>query len=128
MPWKLNDQERNPMPRFAILYHDQIEKPHWDLMLEHKKHLATWQVASNPQIWPSAPLTCTKIFDHRKKYLDYEGPLSAGSGEVQQIETGYYTSRIITDILWKVMLKSEDLNGMLLLSHIIDDQWQLHFE
>jgi hypothetical protein len=113
------------MPRFVVLYHDQIEAPHWDLMLERKKVLATWQVPVNPDTWADRPITCTQSFDHRKHYLDYQGQLSDNRGWVKQFATGHYSPQIITDTLWEVTLQSQHLNGLLSLSHTKEDQWQL---
>ena len=116
------------MPRFVILFHHEIESPHWDLMLENGDRLATWQIQADPKNWPDKPTPCRRIFDHRKKYLAYEGPLSNHRGQVKQFAAGDYIPQKITDTLWEVMLQSQPLTGALSLTHINDDQWQLTFK
>ena len=79
------------MPRFVILEHSQLDQPtHWDLMLEEQGKLLTWKVPQPPEKWGDQPIDCKKIFDHRLKYLDYEGAVSEGRGSVTQSETGTY--------------------------------------
>ena len=116
------------MPRFVILHHHQIENPHWDLMLERDESLATWQVAANPATWSANPITCRRIFDHRKKYLNYQGPLSDDRGQVKRHETGNFHPIEISERHWSIELQSQKLTGTLSLTQITDDQWYLYFK
>lgn len=75
------------MSRFVILSHDH-PFPHWDLMLEHGDALRTWRLDGVPR--PGALLGAEPLPDHRKTYLDYEGPVGGGRGAVAQVDAGNY--------------------------------------
>lgn len=84
---------------------------HWDLMLEHPLGLFTLRLMSLPvqglnagmkphlesaplncDLWEpqeSVELTATRLPDHRKKYLDYEGPVSGDRGQVRAVSRGF---------------------------------------
>ena len=74
-------------------------------MLEHGEVLWTWQLLELPASWQAVladktvlqtPRTSAqtvlvqKLPDHRLAYLDHEGPVSAGRGEVEQCDSGTY--------------------------------------
>jgi hypothetical protein len=73
------------MPRFVVLTHDH-PKLHWDFMLEHGETLRTWRLAQPPDV--DGPIDAEPINDHRLAYLDYEGPVSGGRGEVRRWDHG----------------------------------------
>ena len=75
------------MPRFVILEHDHPEL-HWDLMLEAGERLRTWRLARPPEGGLVVPALA--ISDHRRTYLDYEGPVSGDRGTVRRWESGSY--------------------------------------
>jgi hypothetical protein len=89
--------------RFVILHHVQREGEHWDLMLEHGPALQTWQLERNPvEQWDRA-IAARKIFDHRKDFLTYEGPISRNRGEVERVESGFMEWEKLTDrecVVW----------------------------
>jgi hypothetical protein len=72
------------MPRYVVLSHDW-PTPHFDLMLEHGDKLRTWRLTS----WPPGEVI-ERLPDHRLTYLEYEGPVSGGRGEVIRIAGGVY--------------------------------------
>lgn len=74
--------------RFVILHHRQSDGEHWDLMIERGDVLWTWQLARNPLTPGPWPIPARRIGDHRKAYLEYEGPLTRNRGEVKRIEAG----------------------------------------
>jgi hypothetical protein len=78
------------MPRFVILEHDHPEL-HWDLMLESGDVLRTWRLLRPPDT-PGETIDAIAIGDHRKAYLDYEGPVSGGRGNVKRWDAGEYRS------------------------------------
>ena len=86
------------MPRFVLLRHEcpsEGEKPsHWDFMLESGDVLRTWQLLELPTPWSQASNVSSVIAhplaDHRLAYLDYEGPLTDGRGNVTQCDAGTY--------------------------------------
>jgi hypothetical protein len=75
------------MPRFVILEHDHPTL-HWDLMLEVGDRLRTWRLAEAPA--GEQVIAAAAIGDHRKLYLDYEGPVSGDRGTVRRWEFGTY--------------------------------------
>ena len=53
--------------------------------------LWTWAIPVNPIEQP-LPLVCDaeRLPDHRRAYLDYEGPISGNRGQVQRVASGSY--------------------------------------
>lgn len=74
--------------RYAILHHKLPDGEHWDLLLEQDDVLATWQLADEPLGPVALPIAALRVFDHRKKYLTYEGPISGGRGSVTRYDGG----------------------------------------
>jgi hypothetical protein len=73
--------------RYVVLHHTGIESPHYDLMLELTpgSDLATWR---SPR-WPPLPTDeSTQLANHRRDYLEYEGPVSGNRGEVKCVGSG----------------------------------------
>ncbi len=75
------------MPRFVILEHDYPHL-HWDLMLEDGDVLRTWRLSAPPE--PGVGVDAEPSFDHRLIYLDYEGPISDGRGNVKRHDKGTF--------------------------------------
>jgi hypothetical protein len=76
------------VPRYVILEHDHPER-HWDFMLESGDVLRTWRLAAPPR--PGAAVPAEPIFDHRRVYLDYEGPVSGNRGTVTRWDAGTFS-------------------------------------
>lgn len=76
--------------QFVVLRHVRAKDVHWDLCLEVGEVLATWQILAEPERLMSSgdALAARKIGDHRRIYLDYEGPISGGRGEVVRFDRG----------------------------------------
>ncbi|MEK7756539.1 MAG: DNA polymerase ligase N-terminal domain-containing protein [Planctomycetota bacterium] len=74
--------------RFVILHHRQDPGEHWDLMLEQGDVLLTWQLLRNPTVLVNYPIPARRTGDHRKAYLDYEGPLTRNRGTVRRVDCG----------------------------------------
>ena len=75
--------------RYVILRHENIPQPHFDLMFEKSpgSMLMTWR---SPR-WPVVEDTLlTRLSDHRREYLEYEGPVSGDRGNVTRIAQGTY--------------------------------------
>lgn len=76
--------------RFTVLYHvlpATADRPaHWDFLVEVGNALATWAIEQPPDQPGAQP--AHKLPDHRPLYLDYEGPVSGGRGDVSQWDTG----------------------------------------
>lgn len=74
--------------RFVILHHRVDGGEHWDMMLEHGDVLLTWQLLTEPRGTDCLPITARRIRDHRKAYLEYEGPIGEDRGDVRRIDSG----------------------------------------
>ena len=75
------------MPRFAILEHDWPSR-HWDLLLEDGDALLAWRLLDEPR--KGVTVLAMKNADHRKMYLDYEGPVSGNRGSVTRRDAGTF--------------------------------------
>ena len=101
------------MPRFVILEHDHPVL-HWDLMLETGDMLKTWRLPAPP---PVDGALAEPIGDHRRMYLDYEGPVSGNRGMVKRWDAGEYEMRIQTEASWTVRLNGGRWHGDLTLPY-----------
>jgi len=89
--------------RYAILQHTGIPDPHFDLLIETSPGslLATWRCP----IWPiTEPTPLTRLNDHRRLYLDFEGPLTGNRGTVRRVETGLCKLHIGEDGAWHLQI------------------------
>jgi hypothetical protein len=79
---------------FVLLHHVLADGGHWDLCLDQGDTLATWQLAANPAGLPESAsgdgIPARRIQDHRRAYLDYEGPVSGNRGHVTRIDRGTF--------------------------------------
>ncbi len=79
------------MPRFVILHHvmppGSTRASHWDWMFERDGVLTTWAVECLPG---PAPTEAKQLPDHRLEYLQYEGPIGGGRGNVDRVDEGTY--------------------------------------
>jgi hypothetical protein len=114
------------MPRFVILTHDHPQL-HWDLLLEQpsEERLRTWRLERPPESGMS--ISAEALPDHRRMYLDYEGPISGNRGEVSQWDHGDYEmlSQSPTEIT--LQLQGQQLNGEATLTQKDGNQWALQF-
>ena len=80
------------MPRFVVLRHEMPDGAargsHWDFMLECGETLRTWALDSQPDA--QEPQLVEALADHRLAYLDYEGAVSGGRGNVVRWDAGSY--------------------------------------
>ncbi len=113
------------MRRFVILEHSW-NGVHWDLMLEEKDALRTWALES-----PLAEGRCVparSLADHRRVYLDYEGPVSGNRGSVRRVESGTYKALCWSEDRVVVRLQASALKGELELRRSVtpgvSDRWE----
>ncbi len=121
------------MPRFVLLYHDCPEgvprTSHWDFMLESGNVLRTWALQELPRDWRMAHLPTLALFpscpplasgnivmalqlaDHRRDYLDLEGPLGRSRGSVIRVVAGNYEEVAKSIEEWRVKLSAEDFSA-----------------
>jgi hypothetical protein len=137
------------MPRFVLLYHDcpptYVRPSHWDFMLESGNVLRTWALEQLPRDWqaartrtsvahPNCPshslgnrVIAIQLSDHRRDYLELEGPLSGDRGTVMRVVAGTYRSEHEAPCDWRVILASDDLAASLRLSQTdaSNERWTL---
>ena len=77
----------NEPQRFVILTHDHPVL-HWDFMLDTGEVLRTWRLEKEPVMEAEIRAIC--LPDHRRMYLDYEGPVSGDRGTVARWDGGTY--------------------------------------
>ena len=73
--------------RYVVLRHEGIPDAHFDLMFETEPGslLQTWRLAE----WPVLSLRpATRIRDHRRAFLDFQGDLTGGRGTVVRVDEG----------------------------------------
>jgi hypothetical protein len=119
------------MPRFVVLHHvcppESQRGTHFDLMLECDGVLRTWGLADPPD--SESPQSTEMLDDHRIAYLDYEGPISGGRGEVTRWDEGAYrVVRQSPDEL-SVVLEGARLRGaaMLVREEESPQRWRFSF-
>jgi hypothetical protein len=114
------------MPRYVILQHElpserstDERSVHWDFMLEQPTELATWSLPDPPH--PQGEIVVVshvaRLAAHRKRYLDYRGPVSGNRGLVTSWDEGVYDLiSEIDDVVprrWEVELEGRRLAGRL---------------
>lgn len=111
------------MPRFAVLEHDWPTL-HWDLLLEWgpDEDLKTWRLESEPS--GRDPIPAVQIQDHRRIYLDYEGPISGNRGQVRCWTRGEYSRFEFHEGIW-LDFQSEKLQGPRTLVQLPVGKWIL---
>ena len=96
------------MDRFVVLEHDW-DGVHWDFMLERGDVLRTWAI--DAPIVAGVELPARSLADHRRLYLDYEGPISGARGTVRRVEQGWYEALHWAPELVVVRLSGAQLVG-----------------
>ncbi len=97
--------------RFVILHHTGHGDEHWDLMLEYADSLLTWQLEREPPSLAALPIPAKRIGNHRKLYLDYEGPVSGGRGTVRRVDDGSLVWLSIEPSRFEFVLHGKRLTG-----------------
>ena len=90
-------------------------------MLENRAHLATWRMTSQPVDRAASPVECTRIGDHRKRYLKYEGPVSGRRGVVTRVDQGRFEWLGGDDDEWILDFAGERLTGHYRLARVGGD-------
>jgi len=114
--------------QFVILHHRVGGSEHWDLMLEHGGLLLTWQLFTEPVSASCLPLKAKRIGNHRKAYLDYEGPISDNRGYVQRVDSGVMHLKEFTDRQVSVELEGHRLAGRFILTLVSGEDWVFEYK
>ena len=77
--------------KFVIHYHF-TDVNHFDFMLENEDSLLTWRIEADifDDFRKGITVEALKINNHRKVYLQFQGPISCGRGYVKLIDSGNY--------------------------------------
>ncbi len=89
--------------RYAVLWHHDVDEPHYDLMFETlpRSDLATWRSV----VWPiEAPTEVIRLKDHRRFYLEYEGELTDRRGRVDRVAGGTCEVSVGENAVWRVAI------------------------
>ncbi len=80
------------MPEFVILRHEMPHcserETHWDFMMQVGETLRTWALDDKPE--PGTSISARRLPDHDLKYLDYEGTIQHGRGNVERFAHGTF--------------------------------------
>ena len=114
--------------RFVVQEHATVEGVHWDLMLEQGEVLTTFRVAERPEAALRHPVGATKIFDHPRRFLTYEGSVQQGAGQVRIVDRGTYRSAERGEDRWALALSGGILEGNFTLTRTEGDAWLFALE
>ncbi len=112
-----------PALRYVVLRHENIPDPHFDLMFETMpgSPLVAWR---SPD-WPiQTETSLIKLADHRREYLDYEGPIGGERGEVHRVTTGFYRLDCMEDSLWRLTFRDFVATSQLEFRREADARWK----
>jgi hypothetical protein len=112
------------MPRFVILEHDHPFL-HWDFMIEDGAILKTWRLSAPPE--PEIVMQATPLGDHRRDYLDYEGPLTGNRGQVKRWDGGTFEWLERSEDKLTMELVGQRLSGRTILQLSTDLLWECRF-
>lgn len=113
-----------PSLRYVILRHDGVAEPHFDLMVETYagSMLSTWRLHE----WPiESRAEITRLRDHRRLYLDYEGEIGGHRGFVHRVAAGECEIMIDEGNLWTVRLLTGTPPLALQLKPIDAERWEI---
>jgi len=116
-----------PSLRYAILRHDGIADPHFDLMFETYpgSALATWR----SPVWPiESPVELTRLKDHRREYLQFEGEISGNRGNVSRVDDGACEVRVGENNVWQITFANNSRIRTLILSLKTGNTWMARTE
>lgn len=114
------------MPKkFVIHKHERIgHKQHWDLMLESENVLITFRSDYPPEELKRNNHQLQKIFDHDPKFLNYQGPVNNGEGDIKMQDGGFFAYSIESKNLYLIEFDGDILKGNFKLQHASDDRWE----
>ncbi|HSU69614.1 MAG TPA: hypothetical protein VLJ39_22205 [Tepidisphaeraceae bacterium] len=108
--------------KYVVLHHSQIDEPHFDLLFETLP--GSMLAAFRTQSWPiETPTTLTRLRDHRRLYLEYEGDLSGNRGSVSRIAEGTCEVVVGENAQWTLRLLTGAPPTTLNLRQIRGETW-----
>jgi hypothetical protein len=112
------------VPRYVVLEHDHPVL-HWDFMIETGDVLRTWRLALPPK--PGPTIAALSLGEHRRAYLDYEGPVTGNRGTVVRWDAGTYAERCTEAGLVVVVVQGKRLQGRAVLRQVQGLEWSFEF-
>jgi hypothetical protein len=112
------------MPRFVVLEHDHPGL-HWDFLLEEGDHLRGWRLVEAPHA--GGTIAAKAMADHRLLYLDYQGPVSGGRGEVRRWDAGEYSVQQSNAAGLSLRLQGRRFQGTVMLQCREGQEWLAAF-
>jgi hypothetical protein len=111
--------------RYAILHHQlNVGDSHFDLLCETAPNssLAAWR---SPR-WPiEQPTEVTRIKDHRRIYLDFEGEISEGRGYITRVAGGGCEVTVGEGSRWTIRLLDGAAPQTLAVRPLAGELWML---
>lgn len=101
------------MPRFRVLRHDSPRGLHYDLLLETATLLMTFALDREPT--PGTTGRAQQLPDHRRQYLEYEGPISGDRGSVAEWDSGSYLIMRRNEQMMDISVDGRMLKGRIVL-------------
>jgi len=111
--------------RYVILKHTTPKDVHFDFMLETGDHLSTWRINIGPEELKTTPAKAEKIFDHKLKFLTYQGPVNNETGNVTTADKGTYLIISETPKKLQIHIKAIILNGTFTLTKKTKNIWKI---
>lgn len=109
--------------QYVVIHHTDIDEPHFDLMFETLpgSMLATWR----SERWPIELVTpVTRLRDHRRIYLTYEGDLSGQRGAVSRIAQGHCEVEVGENSVWTIHILTGAPPQSLIFRQIDGERWE----
>ncbi|MFC1587299.1 DNA polymerase ligase N-terminal domain-containing protein [Planctomycetota bacterium] len=113
----------NEVRRYVVQEH-MTDPHHYDFMFEDHDCLLTWQVPALAEVLAGEVVPCKKIFDHRLKYLDYEGDIP-GKGRVQIYTGGTCRFEGLDESKVTIKIIDGKLRGAIAFCREDEDNWTL---
>ncbi len=111
-----------PPLQYAILWHHDVPQPHYDMLFETlpNSDLATWR----SPVWPiEHPTEVTRLRDHRRAYLKYEGLLTERRGSVERVAGGDCELHLAENAAFTIRLLTGSTPQILTIRQIDEEQW-----
>jgi hypothetical protein len=112
--------------RFNLVLHHspKAEDAHYDLFLEQADGLFSLRVERSPDPDWASFVVGARQFDHRKRYLDYEGPISGDRGWIERVDSGQMSGEPGADAVLR--FEGELLSGSYVLRALGEERYRLH--
>jgi hypothetical protein len=106
--------------RFAIQHHINNNE-HYDLMIEIEESDKLFTIKISPRdldlLLSNSLIKAERLPGHRKKYLEYEGPVSGGRGSVKIFDSGNCRAVLLEEDRCEFILSGKKLSGEIIASN-----------